>query len=121
MRATVTQHFSGPLPPPQVLSQYEQIVPGAAKRILAMAEKQSRHRREMEASVIGSDVRNSRLGLYFGFSIGVCGLVCSVVIAIFGQPWAAGLIGVGTLVSLVGTFVYGSKQRREEREQKAQR
>lgn len=37
--------FSGPLPPPQVLAQYESILPGSANRILSMAEKQSEHRR----------------------------------------------------------------------------
>ena len=36
--------FSGPIPPPQVLKQYEEIIPGAGERILAMAEKEQDHR-----------------------------------------------------------------------------
>ena len=32
--------FSGPLPPPSLMSAYEDIFPGFAERILAMAEKE---------------------------------------------------------------------------------
>ena len=44
----VAQHtavqFSGPLPDPQNLQRYEQILPGSAERIMAMAETQLAHR-----------------------------------------------------------------------------
>lgn len=32
-------HYSGPLPHPETLAKYDQIVPGAAERIITMAEK----------------------------------------------------------------------------------
>ena len=35
----VSQEFSGPLPPPAVLDDYNRVVPSAAERIIAMAEK----------------------------------------------------------------------------------
>nr|DAR22085.1 MAG TPA: putative membrane protein [Caudoviricetes sp.] len=44
----VQQHFSGPIPPPEILSGYEQIHPGFADRIISMAEKQSAHRQGLE-------------------------------------------------------------------------
>lgn len=37
--------FSGPIPHPDLLAQYDQIIPNGADRILLMAEAQSRHRR----------------------------------------------------------------------------
>jgi hypothetical protein len=39
-----TTSFQGPLPHPQILSQYDQIVPGSAERIISQWESQSRHR-----------------------------------------------------------------------------
>jgi len=57
----IAEVFSGPLPPPSVLSQYNQVVPGAAERIIAMAESQSEHRQQLENKVIESDIKNSRL------------------------------------------------------------
>jgi len=69
---TRAESFSGPLPPPVVLKQYDEIVPGAAERILSMAESQSQHRQQLERSVIESDIKNSRLGLHYGLSGGFC-------------------------------------------------
>ena len=49
--ATLMTEFtalSGPLPPPEMLAQYEEILPGAAERILSMAERQAEHRQKME-------------------------------------------------------------------------
>ena len=59
--------FGGPIPPPDILAGYDQVVPGAADRIITMAETQSRHRQEIEKSIINSDIRNSKLGLWLGF------------------------------------------------------
>lgn len=44
--------FSGPMPPPNILSGYEKILPGAADSILTMTETQSRHRQQMEKRMI---------------------------------------------------------------------
>ena len=35
--------YSGPIPPVNQLSQYEQVLPGVADRIITIAEKQSQH------------------------------------------------------------------------------
>jgi len=44
----VTQQFSGPLPHPEILNRYDQIITGAAERILIMAEEDARHQRDIE-------------------------------------------------------------------------
>ena len=54
----VTEQFSGPLPPPDVLERYNQVVPDAANRIIAMAEQETGHRRNIQAISIGSDQSN---------------------------------------------------------------
>ncbi|PIR13015.1 hypothetical protein COV49_03565 [Candidatus Falkowbacteria bacterium CG11_big_fil_rev_8_21_14_0_20_39_10] len=112
--------FSGPIPPPQFLEQYDRVVPGAAKIIIDMAHSQTEHRQELEKKVIGSDILNSRLGLIFGFLIGMTGIISGVIIISKGQVFAGSFISGVTLVSLVGTFVYGSQGRRKEREKKAE-
>jgi hypothetical protein len=35
---SITEGFSGPIPPPRLLGQYEKLLPGSADRILRMAE-----------------------------------------------------------------------------------
>mgnify|MGYP001591579865 CR=1 FL=1 len=108
--------FSGPLPPPNVLEQYDRIVPGAADRIIKMAEQQSQHRRELERKVIDSDVQNSKLGLIFGFIIGLVLISGGIFLIWKGYNLSGVLLGVVYVGSVVGIFVYGSWERRKERE-----
>lgn len=110
--------FSGPLPPPSILSNYDQIVPGAAERIITMAEEQAKHRRKLEADVIKSDIVNSKRGILAGLIVVLGALTASVIISLKGQQIAGSIIGVGSLAGLAGVFVYGSQQRRKERERR---
>ena len=110
--------FSGPLPVPAYLAQYEEILPGSAERILKMAEEQSDHRRSLETKVINSGVSDSKKGLWFGFLIGIGGLGVVSYCASLGFQVLAGIIAALDLGSLVGIFVYGSQQKKNERVQK---
>ena len=110
--------FSGPIPPPQDLKHYDDIVPGAAKIIIEMADRQAKHRQELEKKVINSDVKNSSKGLIFGLIIGVVGMLSGVYVIYLGHVLSGTFIGGGTIASLVSTFVYGSRGRRKEREKK---
>lgn len=55
------ESFSGPLPPPKHLAEYERILPGAAERIFRMAEDQATHRRSLEQAVVMGDVTGTDL------------------------------------------------------------
>ncbi len=55
-----TEMFSGPLPHPDILQRFNDIVPGAAERILKMAEGQFEHRTALEKKVIESDIARSK-------------------------------------------------------------
>ena len=109
------EQYSGPLPIPAHLEKYEQVLPGSAERIMAMAEAQSEHRRDLESKALASDITNSRLGLWFAFIIGVIGLGLGFFLMYSGKLIEGGLLGGGTLASLVSVFIYGSRQRRLER------
>jgi uncharacterized membrane protein len=113
-----SQSFSGPLPPPEILRRFDEVVPGAAERLLRMAEEQSTHRKDLERKVIESDIERSRWGQILGFVIAIVGLGASALIAIYGNAIAGSIIGVGTLASLVGVFMYGATVRSRERIEK---
>jgi Predicted membrane protein len=42
---------SGPLPPPEMLREYEKIVPNAAERFLSLVENEQKHRHEKEVVI----------------------------------------------------------------------
>lgn len=108
----------GPLPPPELFEGYDNILPGAAERILSMAEKQSSHRQDLELKVIKAGARDSLIGLIFAFILGFFTIGGGIYCIIKGQSTGGTIIGGAGLVSLVGVFVYGSRQRRKERESK---
>lgn len=110
------QTFSGPLPPPALLKEYNATIPNGAERIIAMVEAQSKHRQELELKVVSSDIENSRTGLHYGLVIGLAAVFGGVVCALAGQQAAGSIIGGTGLTGLVSVFVYGSRQRRKERE-----
>ena len=68
---------TGPIPPPQILQQYNAVVPDAAERIIKMAEKQSDHRIFLEKRVVSSNVIKSYLGMGLAASIAIYGLYIS--------------------------------------------
>lgn len=113
-----SQIFSGPLPHPDILKKFDEVVPGAAERIIKMAEEQSTHCKDLERKVIDSDVARSRWGQFLGFVIAITGLVAATFISIYGSAFAGGLLGIGTLASLVGVFMYGATTRSKERIEK---
>jgi uncharacterized membrane protein len=110
-----SQTFSGPLPPPEMLRKFDEVVPGAAERIIKMAEEQSAHRKDLEKKVIESDISRSKWWQVLGFVIAIVGLIASAYIAIYGNAIAGSVLGVGTLASLVGVFMYGATIRSKER------
>jgi uncharacterized membrane protein len=108
--------FVGPLPSPQLLQEYENILPGLAERIVIMAETQAAHRQRMERSVLKIESRNSTLGVIFAFLISVSALAVSGFVISQGKEIGGAILGGTGLVSFVGTFIYGTAQRRKERE-----
>lgn len=114
----VQREFSGPLPPPEVLAKYEEVLAGAADRIIAMAETQSKHRQAMEAEAMGSQVsdqpaarREARWGQICGLTIGVCAIGASLAAALAGYQTFASIFGGTTVVGLVSVFIYGRSRR----------
>jgi uncharacterized membrane protein len=59
----------GPLPPASEFAGYESALPGAADRILTMAEKASAHVHESENAMIQGAIKSDARGQYFGFII----------------------------------------------------
>ena len=60
-------HFQGPLPPPEAFAAYNHILPGAADRILKMAEKQAGHRQTLERRALFGDLIKAMMGTVLAY------------------------------------------------------
>lgn len=108
----VVQH-SGPLPYPSVLRGYEDILPGAAERIIQMAEKEQEHRFEIDEKCQHTDSRDSLLGILGAIIMGLACLGAGVLIAkvssgATGAVFGA-ILGASGIAAIVGTFLRGTK------------
>ena len=109
----IQSEFSGPIPPPNIIKGYEDIVPGAADRIISMAEKQAEHRQAMEHIMVKSESRDSLLGVLFAFFLGILCIVAAIIIVIL-VPQNAGaisgsIIGVAGIGSIIATFIKSTR------------
>ena len=117
--AKIEASYRGPMPLPSHLEQYERILPGAAERILSLAEKQATHRRELEQRVVGAEIQDLtdqrheiRRGQFCGLGAVALALVTSLILGLNGHALAGGLIGGGGLVGLAAVFVVGNLYRK---------
>ena len=111
---------AGPVPHPDVLRQYNEVVPDGADRIFKMAEDQSAHRISIEKTVTGSDSRRANLGLAAAVLVALATLGVSALITLNGQPIPGTVLGTVDLGAIVGVFVYGTESRKRERREQRQ-
>ena len=76
----VMERYSGPLPHPKILSGYEQILPGTADRIVAMAEREQEHRHNMQEKMIKTESRDSVGGMVCAFVLSVLCIIGAVLV-----------------------------------------
>jgi uncharacterized membrane protein len=110
--------FSGPLPPPEILAGYEQIVPGAANRILTLLEHQTAHRQQLESVVIRGNVDAQKRGQWMAYSTGLMVLAAAVGLMLAGKAEVGAWVLFGDLLVFAGMFVLGKKSQQKERAEK---
>ena len=112
--------FTGPLPRPEELAKYEQILPGAADRIIRMAEQQSTHRQSLEVVVIGGNATTQKWGLACAFIIAMSAIWGGIWISLKGMSGTGLTAIIVALVALVSVFVYGKSGQKKELAKKSE-
>lgn len=105
--STVTTITSGPIPSPSTLKEYDEIIPGAAERILSMAEQEAAHLRNIEREALIKASEQVKRGQVFGLIIGILAFLTSIIALVLGSEKTAIALGGTTVVGLVAVFVTG--------------
>lgn len=106
-----TEIFSGPLPHPGHLGEYDRIVPGSADRMIRMAEQTLEHNRAVARKAQASDQLYRLLGMLLGFSALILLVVAAVYAGLNGNNILAGLLLGTGVFSCVGVFVSAHARR----------
>ena len=100
------------LPPPEVLQEYERIMPGVTKLLIEKAIQHQQNRAESERRALNIYNLKSFAGLIFGFLIGVFGMGGGFYLTMKGFNIIGFIFSSSTLVTLVMSFIYGSQSKR---------
>jgi uncharacterized membrane protein len=112
---TVSIRWEAPLPPPALLEQYDQVVPGLARDIARQAQVEASHVRERDQEALKAAVRYHARGQWMGF-IAVLGIIGLAAFALWmGSKWVAG-IATSIVVGTAAVFVLGTLRRKGKKE-----
>lgn len=117
--ATITA-YRGPLPAPETLRAFDEVVPGLARQLTTLFDDQARHRMYLERKVVDSDVSQTRLGSVLGFVIVIAAVTAGTWLVSQGHSTEGVAAIIAAIASLAGVFVYGTRSRQQERAEKNQ-
>ena len=114
---------SGPLPDPEVLSQYDKALPGTAEKIVKVFEDQVKHRMQIETEQMElkrrqmtviegyakDDSRNSLLGIMIAGLLGIASIGLGAYAVHNGNATAGAVTSSVGIGSIVGAFIYGTR------------
>ena len=98
--------YQGPLPHPDLLVKYEEIIPGSAERILSMAEKEQQHRHQLENEVIKKEIAQKGRGLNFGFTLALLIVVVGAYLLIIDKSLQGFSLILGSIAIIIAPFFF---------------
>lgn len=106
--------FVGPLPPPELMAQYERLVPGSAERLFRILEKtheradvEQRHRHDVENREHDLNKTGQRIAV--GVSIAL--ILVGALLTALGHDAVGGIIFSGTIVGVAALFYVARRSR----------
>lgn len=84
-------------------------MPGAAERIISMAESDMKHQQELDREALRAAECQMKRGQTFAFWLAMVAFLCCMAALYMGSQWVAGIIAGTTIVGLIAAFVVGRK------------
>ena len=116
-QTVVTQNWSGPLPPPDALARFDQIIPHGAERILTMTEHEQQHRHATEKAVLDANIQlekaaqsQAKSGQIAGAIVSILSILSAVTSAYFGAHPLVSIALVSVPILGMVKALIGNKQ-----------
>ncbi|MFZ1642550.1 MAG: DUF2335 domain-containing protein [Candidatus Contendobacter sp.] len=100
--------FAGPMPPPEYLKQYDQVVPGAAKDIVTEFLANGAHERDLDRLVLKSVTNQNARSQWMAFGLVLIGFVLIMGLAFTGHDAVAGIVAGALLGAVITGFLTGN-------------
>lgn len=107
--------FAGPIPHPEILSGYEQIVPGSGDRIIKMAESEQRQQHLLQTTeqqqdyaiqtkLVDAGIVAQAKGLDYAYRVTVVALIAGAALLALGQSLAGLVAWAAAITTLAAPF-----------------
>ena len=113
--------FQGPLLPPNMLAEYDRLIPQGADRLMRLLEHQTAHRHEQETRLVMSQTSLSARGQGIGFLLCLFFGIIAWHMATTGHDAVAGVVFGTTIIGLITVFVLGHLPRGQSAQSRASR
>lgn len=108
----VSQQWSGPLPPPEAIARFNDIVPNGAERIFKMAEDEQAHRIASENTGLVASIAEAKRGQLLGASISIFSLVSAIISIYLGAHWTVTVLLVGVPIMGLAKAIVDSRSQK---------
>jgi uncharacterized membrane protein len=106
----VNEQFSGPLPHPKHWREYDSVLPGAAERIMTMAEASLRQNIEANQKILESDIQDRKRGMRYGAGLFGLLIVCGFAsLFVTDSQIVPGLFLGSAVIGGITAFINGRK------------
>jgi uncharacterized membrane protein len=111
--------WMAPLPPPEVLAEYNEAFSGCAERIVNAADIQASHRQHLETITVEGNIRSQFRGQWMAFIIALIMLLGGFALIYLNKNILGTIFVGGDIVAVIGVFVYGKRDQRQQLRAKA--
>jgi len=113
----ISEFHSGPLPHPETLRAYGELIPNGAERIMGLVEHESQHRHALEARLISCETRRITRGQWMAFVLTLCLTAAGLYLGATGHDWLAAGLFTTTIGAVVTLFVLGNRKHSSDGEE----
>ncbi|MBI3992282.1 MAG: DUF2335 domain-containing protein [Candidatus Lambdaproteobacteria bacterium] len=118
--------YQGPLPPASEFAKYDQVLPGAAHRILVVMESEQKHRHDLQQTqedhaqgeitkIIDKDIQLAGRGQHYAMIFAIFALGCATYLGSLGHTWLAGTIATTTILGVISALLTSRFREKESR------
>lgn len=92
---------TSPIPAPRMLAEYEAVKPGLAAEVIGFIEREQAHRHQFENKLLAKQSRESLLGQWLAFGLGIAGFASACFFIANDEPIAATIVACTLIVGLI--------------------
>ena len=110
---TAVVHWDAPFPPPALLAQYDDVVPGLSAQIAEQVRDSDHHIQELARKALEATIKTNARGQWMGFIVVMAILLISAFAIAAGAYWVAG-VALSIVTATGAVFVLGTLKKKDE-------